>query len=376
MQSSLLSGGESHAPVRWPSNWCWAPGSRSRCRSKLPAAAEGLPSPAAGPAAGKGPDIEPIVLRVPADCFYVRAGSFPNFLWFRHRLEVSRGNVRNLLLEGVDRLRAELALRGPDRTEGIGVGGRAGASGHCRRGDHRHRYLSARCASDGILFQARNNFALASDIQRQRLGAQQATAGATEEKLTIGGKEVSFVSATPDNGLRLVLRGRRRLPPGVNEPVSRSSSSWPRVAAAGAREQRVRSFARCGPTCRWWRRRHGVCLSVERVLSQPALAALSGGTAAAADLVGRDGTGRTGAAAGPGWRTALLGETAANRSTSSIAAYMLPPGFGRQADGSRLEMVDGTLARHGPRGAGGIRAGARRRRWGGSRGAKQRRISR
>src|SRR5262249_37053964 len=56
-------------------------------------------------------------------------------------------------------------------------------------------------AAMAILFQARNNFALSADLQRQRTDAMKAHAGATEEKITIDGHSVSVIS-TPDNALR------------------------------------------------------------------------------------------------------------------------------------------------------------------------------
>ena len=56
-------------------------------------------------------------------------------------------------------------------------------------------------AAMGILFQWRNNTALALDIQQQRSEALKAQPKGKEEKLTIAGKQVSLIS-TPDSRLR------------------------------------------------------------------------------------------------------------------------------------------------------------------------------
>ena len=56
-------------------------------------------------------------MHVPVECFYVRFGSFPNFLWLRHRLEDWGGEVRDLISErglnyGVnERMQRQLGLR-------------------------------------------------------------------------------------------------------------------------------------------------------------------------------------------------------------------------------------------------------------------------
>jgi hypothetical protein len=145
--------------------------------------------------------IEPIALRVPEECFYVRAGSFPNFLWFQHRLEAWGGNVRNLISEqSVEydlngRFQRQIALKesalapvlGPAVIADVAI---IGTDTFLRDG-----------AAMGILFQARNSAVLGLDIQRQRSESLKAASGATEEKLTILGRSVSFVS-TPDNALR------------------------------------------------------------------------------------------------------------------------------------------------------------------------------
>ena len=52
-----------------------------------------------------------------------------------------------------------------------------------------------------MLFQARNNFGLTSDFNRQRSEALKNEPGCTEKKIEIAGHTVSFLS-TPDNRVR------------------------------------------------------------------------------------------------------------------------------------------------------------------------------
>ena len=150
---------------------------------------------------GQLPSVEPIALRVPEECMYVRAGSFANFLWFQHRLDAWGGDVRNLISEQAvdyglnDRFQRQIGLKesalapvvGPAVIADVAI---IGTDTFQRDG-----------AAMGILFQARNNLLLGTDLQRQRNEALKATNGAGEEKLTIAGRQVSFIS-TPDNQLR------------------------------------------------------------------------------------------------------------------------------------------------------------------------------
>ncbi len=181
----LLGGGEANEPLD----------------VDLPAGPPGEPTAEEITPQGMQPAIEPIALRVPEECFYLHAGSFPNFLWFQHRLDAWGGNLRNLVSEQAvdyglnDRFQQQIGLKESALAAVLGPAVIAdaaiiGTDTFQRDG-----------AAMGILFQARNNFALAADLQRQRSEALKATAGASEEKIKIAGRDVSLVS-TPDNGLR------------------------------------------------------------------------------------------------------------------------------------------------------------------------------
>jgi hypothetical protein len=145
--------------------------------------------------------IEPIAAHVPAECMYLRFGSFTNYQWFRTRLDEWGGDLRNLIsARGVNyNMNAKLerqiwlhetalsALLGPTVISDVAL---IGDDTFFREG-----------AAFGMLFQARNNFGLASDINRQRSEALKNEAGCTEKRLDIAGHKVSFIS-TPDNRIR------------------------------------------------------------------------------------------------------------------------------------------------------------------------------
>jgi hypothetical protein len=155
------------------------------------------------PAGSKPADvpIEPIALHVPAEMFYVRFGSFTNYLWFSHRLDDWGGQVRNLVSErsidyGInDRLQEQLCLKesalaeilGPTVISDVAL---VGADMFMREG-----------AAMGVLFEARNNLLLSNDFNEQRAEALKENASAVEEQLTIDDVKASFIH-TPDNRLR------------------------------------------------------------------------------------------------------------------------------------------------------------------------------
>ncbi|MBI3839551.1 MAG: hypothetical protein HY288_16650 [Planctomycetia bacterium] len=144
--------------------------------------------------------IEPLALHVPVECMYVRFGSFPNFLWLRHRLEEWGGELRDVVSErGLsyalnERFQRQLGLREGALAELLGERVIAdvaviGADTFLREG-----------AAIGMLFQAKNNAALAADLGQQRLTALKEAKDGKQEKLRIAAHQVSFMS-TPGNSL-------------------------------------------------------------------------------------------------------------------------------------------------------------------------------
>ena len=164
-----------------------------------------LPKPIA-PAEVVAPDVkavqvEEIALHVPQECFFVRFGNFPNYLWFNRLLTEFGGELRNLVaLRGMDyglnaRQERQIALKESALAEILGpqVIADVALIGHdmfLREG-----------AAIGILFQARNNFGLSADIRSQRAKALSENKDAQETTVEIDGHKVSFLS-TPDNRIR------------------------------------------------------------------------------------------------------------------------------------------------------------------------------
>jgi hypothetical protein len=144
--------------------------------------------------------IEPIALRVPVECLYVRFGSFPNFLWLRHRLEDWGGELRDVFSErGLDfglndRMQRQLGLSQGALAEVLGDKVIAdvaliGTDTFMHEG-----------SAIGTLFHAKSNTALTADLTQQRRTAMREAKG-QEEKLEIDGHAVSYIS-TPDGSIR------------------------------------------------------------------------------------------------------------------------------------------------------------------------------
>lgn len=144
--------------------------------------------------------VEPIAMRVPAECLYVRFGNFPNFLWLRHRLEDWGGELRDVFSErGLDfglndRMQSQLGLSQGALAEVLGDKVIAdvaliGTDTFMHEG-----------SAIGTLFHAKSNTALSADLTQQRRTAMREAKG-QEEKLEIDGHNVSYIS-TPDGSVR------------------------------------------------------------------------------------------------------------------------------------------------------------------------------
>ncbi len=147
--------------------------------------------------------VEPMAMHVPEECFYVRFGTFTNYLWMDNLLSdyggdvgsmiTARGHNANMTQRGQRRLglkQSALAeIVGPQIVADVAFIGRDtyGAQG----------------AAMGILFQAKSTTLLGIDLTAQRNEAleKEKENGATEETLEIAGHEISFMS-TPDNAFR------------------------------------------------------------------------------------------------------------------------------------------------------------------------------
>jgi len=165
-----------------------------------------LPEPVLSPSAdiprAKGPvPVEPIAMRVPVECFYVRFGSYRNYRRARRLLERWGAMVRDLpacrsadwgltarlekqlvLVETAvvrlfgGRLVSDMAVVGSDAFVGEG-------------------------ASLGVLFEARSSLALGAQLRRRRAEAVRADPAVAEKTVLIAGRKVSLVWS-PDHAVR------------------------------------------------------------------------------------------------------------------------------------------------------------------------------
>jgi hypothetical protein len=164
----------------------------------LPAAVE--PPPLELPEPDAKVPVEPIALHVPAECFFVRFGSFDNFLWMQDTMATWDGDLQNLVSQrGLDYGRDEhmqdrlilqqtqlSRLLGPTVISDVAI---IGSDLFFREG-----------AAYGFLFVARNSMVLGADFaaqRRQRL----AKGGVTEQTLKLAGQDVSLIAA-PDGSVR------------------------------------------------------------------------------------------------------------------------------------------------------------------------------
>ncbi|MGA2064199.1 MAG: hypothetical protein ABSG86_04500 [Thermoguttaceae bacterium] len=148
----------------------------------------------------KGVQIESIARHVPAECLYIRFGSFANFLWFQDTLDAWGGDLKNLVaLRGLDdgrseRLQEQLVLRQSQLSRILGG---TVISDVAMIGSD---LLFQDGPAIGFLFEARNNMLLGSDFAEKR-SERIKKGGVTEEKLKIAGQEVSYLHA-PDGSVR------------------------------------------------------------------------------------------------------------------------------------------------------------------------------
>ncbi len=158
------------------------------------------PPPLTFPEPAGDVQIEPMSLHVPVECFYVRFGSFNNFLWLQDTLEKWGGDAQNLIaLRGLDhqmrqRMEKQLVLKqtvlsrmlGPTVVSDVAI---IGTDMFFREG-----------AAYGFLFEARNSTILGTNFAAQR-SERISRGGVTEEKIKIADHEVSLLFS-PDGAVR------------------------------------------------------------------------------------------------------------------------------------------------------------------------------
>jgi len=144
--------------------------------------------------------VEPMAMHVPAEFFYVRFGSFDNFLWFQDTLDTWGGDLQNLVATRSldygrnERLQEQLVLKQSKLSRMLG--GAVIADVAIVGTD----LLFRDGAAYGFLFQARNSTLLSADFASQR-AERVKRGGVTEQKIKIEGQEVSYLSS-PDGSVR------------------------------------------------------------------------------------------------------------------------------------------------------------------------------
>ena len=291
--------------------------------------------------------IESIARHVPDDCFYLRCGDYANYVWLRTTIDEWGGDLRNLVSQrGLDygmmaRNERQLGLKFTvlSRTLGgtlISDVAIIGADPFFREG-----------AAYGMLFEARNNLLLSNSINQQRTEAKTAEKGrATERDVEIAGEKVRFLS-TPDGAVRsyYAIVGDYHL-------VTTSEAVARRFIEVGKADGR----GSLGATVEFKAARAQMPLTREDTLfaylSEPFLRRLAGPhyrvemarrlrSAVEIDCV----------------RLARLAAAAEKKPASTVdelvAAEMLPQGFARRADGSKL-VIDRDLINDSVRGTPGV----------------------
>ncbi len=157
------------------------------------------PAPADKPLAPE--QVEPLAAHVPNECFYLRFGSFPNYLWFRDFMRHWKGDLGNMIVnqsidyDNSERFQKQIAVGESKLARVMGAAvvrdvAIIGLDTYLRDG-----------ASMGILFQANNNLLLSRNLGGQRQDAKTQAKDAKEETLQIAGHDVSYIF-TPDGRIR------------------------------------------------------------------------------------------------------------------------------------------------------------------------------
>ena len=182
---------------------------------------EGLPPPPEGSVIGNEVAIEPIASRVPEECFYIRFGSFTNYLWLTGLIDRHGGDARRMITaQGHDarikqRMQRQLVVEETAlaRMFGDKVIGDMVIMG-------RDLFL-AEGSTLGIVFEARN-LLLGVELNKQRTAVSQESENATLKTIQIAGRDVSLLS-TPGNEIRsyYVVDGKYHLVSNSHHLISR-----------------------------------------------------------------------------------------------------------------------------------------------------------
>ncbi|MEM6468530.1 MAG: hypothetical protein AAF802_03095 [Planctomycetota bacterium] len=149
-------------------------------------------------------DIEPIATRIPPECFYIRFGSFSNYLWFRDLSQEYGGDVgRMVTLHGTEaktteRFEQQLSLKINQLTRMLG------SSVIEDQAVIGRDLLTADGASMGVLMKSTNAFLLRTSLGNDRATRAREDDSVSLKTVKVSGKDVSFLS-TADNRVRSFL---------------------------------------------------------------------------------------------------------------------------------------------------------------------------
>ncbi|MDX1925408.1 MAG: hypothetical protein SFV81_02745 [Pirellulaceae bacterium] len=173
----------------------------SAAEANLPVPAAPRWTPASLPPVPPDVVVESIATRVPPECFYLRFGSFNNYVWFQELSTRFGGDIgQAVLMRGFNyeasarmermlgaKLTAIAKMFGDKLIDDMAL---IGTDLYVKEG-----------ASLGALFSTKNTALLITSMQGDRKAAAKANPGSSLETVTIAGKEVSLLS-TADNRLR------------------------------------------------------------------------------------------------------------------------------------------------------------------------------
>ncbi len=191
---SLVAGTESLRLEVGRQRFFHPPAANESADQPLPPPIESEPSPVPEPAANVA--VEPLALRVPAEWFYVRFGSFANFLWFQDTLARIGGDFQNLVasrgLDGNTRERFEMQLASQTTVLARLLGDTIIADVAIVGTD----LFLQEGGAYGLLFQARSNVVLGTSFTQQRQEWKKKIPGTTETQVKIGDRNVSLLASS------------------------------------------------------------------------------------------------------------------------------------------------------------------------------------
>ena len=148
-----------------------------------------------------GIPVEPMATRVPPECFYIRYGSFENYLWFLNLSEEYGGDVstmvslRGIKNESAARVERQLNLKATAMSRMMGtsvIEDQAMIGRDLFLGDG---------ASMGVLFKSKNAFLMRTSLNNDRATLAKADKTVTLEAIQIGDRKATLLSSA-DNRIR------------------------------------------------------------------------------------------------------------------------------------------------------------------------------